>query len=441
MQIFLTILVLLVMLGILVSSHELGHLFFAKCFNVYCFEYSIGFGPKLFSKKPKNAETTFSIRAFPLGGYVSMFGEEGELPDGLVVPASRSLEAAKPWKKALIQVAGVEVNLFLAIFFTFIYAVCFPSYYTAAAFDTGLVDESSQTVYGYSFWGDGSIGGSAFDKNTNRLYSPYQLSSGSFVVDDAALIGGETYVAVFTPSSVNETALLSGLSFYSPLSSYYPSALREEMGLSNFPDTNKSVYHLSAENVSLELHLTILDVASYSTIRPEASAFQSRNVKTLTTTSAKNGDAYSWNDANPMKIATYQFYPSFGERMANGARDFAYFFQMIGLGFKAIFSLDFSQVGSIVAFGSVINTASASVGWGRTFFFFGGYLSLNLAIFNLLPFPGLDGWSLLVTVIEAIRKKKVSEKVKNIVSLVGLGLLFLFAILITVKDIGTLIGG
>nr|HPM07780.1 site-2 protease family protein [Bacilli bacterium] len=57
------------------------------------------------------------------------------------------------------------------------------------------------------------------------------------------------------------------------------------------------------------------------------------------------------------------------------------------------------------------------------------------AIFNLLPFPGLDGWQLLVTAIEAITRKKVPTKVKAIISAVGLVLLFGLMIFITIKDI------
>ena len=51
------ILIVIVMLGVLIAIHELGHLATAKLFKVYCFEYSIGMGPKIFSKKRKNGET------------------------------------------------------------------------------------------------------------------------------------------------------------------------------------------------------------------------------------------------------------------------------------------------------------------------------------------------------------------------------------------------
>jgi regulator of sigma E protease len=142
---------------------------------------------------------------------------------------------------------------------------------------------------------------------------------------------------------------------------------------------------------------------------------------------------------NLLTIYAYQYYPSFGEAMSNACSDYANYVTGIGEGFKAIFSFNFSNVGSVVAVGGEISSASSQIGWARTFFFMGGYLSLNLAIFNLLPFPGLDGWQLLVTILEDGFKKKVSEKVKNTVSIVGLGLLFVFAIAITIKDIVALV--
>ncbi len=443
MQIFLTILVLILMLGILVSSHEAGHLIMAKCFNVYCLEYSIGFGPKIYSKKFKGGETAYSLRAIPLGGYVSMFGEGVELPDGMVIPTERSLEGVSKWKRALILSAGIMVNLFLSILFVFIYAVAFPSYYTAAGFETGLVDEATnQVAVGYSLWGEGNIGSYEFDSSTNRLYSPYTTTindSTTFLVDSKALIDGEEYVAMFDVSSVSGTDIMTHITFYKPVASFYPSAIKEEMGLSNMPDTS-SPYVISKEGVSLELHLSVMEVASRDVTKPETEQFNNRVSHTLTSASIKNGDFYSWSESGVFQIESYQFYPSFGERLLSGCKYFAYFFEMIGLGLKAIFTFNFSSLGSIVAMGSMINTASSAIGWGRTFFYFGSYLSLNLAIFNLLPFPGLDGWGLLVTLIEKIRKKKISEKVKNTVSFIGLALLMIFGVFIIIKDIISVLG-
>ena len=88
------ILLIIAILGVLVSIHEAGHLSMAKAFNVYCFEYSIGFGPAIIHKKRKKGETYFSVRVLPLGGYVSMYGEPGAVPDGVEEPpAERSLNS------------------------------------------------------------------------------------------------------------------------------------------------------------------------------------------------------------------------------------------------------------------------------------------------------------------------------------------------------------
>ena len=101
MQVLFTILYILlfiVCLSVLIMVHELGHLAAAKAFKVYCFEYSIGFGPKLFSFKRKNGETKVSLRGIPFGGYVSMYGEGVEVPEGLEIPPERNLENIKKWK-------------------------------------------------------------------------------------------------------------------------------------------------------------------------------------------------------------------------------------------------------------------------------------------------------------------------------------------------------
>ena len=127
-MIVLYILLFIVFLSVLIMIHELGHLLTAKMFKVYCFEYAIGFGPKLFSFKRKNGETKFSLRAIPFGGFVSMYGEAETLPEGLEVDPNRSLLAIKRWKRAIIMVAGVTMNFILALVMFQVYEVAFPHY-------------------------------------------------------------------------------------------------------------------------------------------------------------------------------------------------------------------------------------------------------------------------------------------------------------------------
>lgn len=74
-MVFLSIVVFIIVLSIIIIIHELGHFIMARKAGIMCYEFSIGFGPKIWSKK--KGETTYSIRAIPIGGYVQMAGEEG----------------------------------------------------------------------------------------------------------------------------------------------------------------------------------------------------------------------------------------------------------------------------------------------------------------------------------------------------------------------------
>ena len=113
------VIVFIVAISLLVAIHELGHLIVAKMFNVYCHEFAIGFGPKLFSKKGK--ETTYSLRAFPLGGFVAMAGE-GENYEGMPdnIPFERTVKGIHPFKRILIMLAGIFMNIVLFVVFLMI---------------------------------------------------------------------------------------------------------------------------------------------------------------------------------------------------------------------------------------------------------------------------------------------------------------------------------
>jgi len=105
-----TIVIFIIILGIIVLVHELGHLLTAKMFNVYCKEFSIGMGPKI--KSWQRNETMYSIRALPLGGFVSMAGEEGV--DAENIPFNRTLKGIHPLKRIVVMLAGVFMNIVLA---------------------------------------------------------------------------------------------------------------------------------------------------------------------------------------------------------------------------------------------------------------------------------------------------------------------------------------
>jgi regulator of sigma E protease len=107
-----TIISTVIVLGILVFAHELGHFLLAKKLGVGVLTFSLGFGPRIIGKKI--GETQYQIAAVPLGGFVKLIGEnpDEEVKEELL---SRSFSHQPVWKRALIIAAGPFFNFFLAI--------------------------------------------------------------------------------------------------------------------------------------------------------------------------------------------------------------------------------------------------------------------------------------------------------------------------------------
>lgn len=105
-------------LSLIIALHEFGHLIAAKKFGVYCYEYSIGMGPKIYSKKFK--ETQYSLRLIPFGGYVAMAGEGDQDEEfsktyGVEsVPFERTLKGISKTKRIIVLLAGIFMNFILA---------------------------------------------------------------------------------------------------------------------------------------------------------------------------------------------------------------------------------------------------------------------------------------------------------------------------------------
>lgn len=102
-----TILVAIFFFGIIVMVHELGHFTFAKLFKVKVNEFAMGMGPKLLSKV--KGDTRYSVRLFPIGGFVSMEGEDEDSED------ERAFNKKPCWQRIVIVVAGALVNVLLGL--------------------------------------------------------------------------------------------------------------------------------------------------------------------------------------------------------------------------------------------------------------------------------------------------------------------------------------
>ncbi|MDD4644155.1 MAG: RIP metalloprotease RseP [Bacilli bacterium] len=105
-------------LGVTVFVHELGHFLFAKRAGIYVYEFAIGMGPKLYSYKRKNDETVYSIRLIPLGGFVQMAGEE--INENKDVPEDRRMQSKTWFQRFSTIIAGCFFNFILAFILLFV---------------------------------------------------------------------------------------------------------------------------------------------------------------------------------------------------------------------------------------------------------------------------------------------------------------------------------
>ncbi|WP_251547098.1 M50 family metallopeptidase [Pumilibacter intestinalis] len=115
-MVVLYILLAIIILLVMVVIHEFGHYIAGKILKFKINEFSVGFGPKLFSKKKKNGEV-FSLRLVPLGGFCAFEGEDEECEN----KETRSFNNEKPWKRIIVLLSGGVFNILSAVIFSFLF--------------------------------------------------------------------------------------------------------------------------------------------------------------------------------------------------------------------------------------------------------------------------------------------------------------------------------
>lgn len=382
------LIVFVLSLALLIVIHEFGHYITSKMFNVYVTEFSIGFGPSLFSKKKEGKETTFSIRAVPLGGYCAIVGEslpefteeeynalspkDKELVDLYkTLPPERKLDGIAKWKRAIVMLAGVTLNFLLG----FILLVVF---FTTNAFPT-MYDNIVQVTP------DSIAEKSGLTSADVIISSKYEITINGQKIEktyDSSDLTGEFYNSIVVLSS-NQPQTESDTAFYTLITS---------------------------ENKTINFTLTPVKNNEGKLYWPTIGITFQSNTKTHT---------YHYN---------------FGEAIVHSGETFGEYSIAI---FKALGSLftkeGLENVGGMIA---IFGTQQQMMNMGFTYVInLWALISINLGIMNLLPFPGLDGWHFLVIIVEGITRRELPKKFKNIMANVGMLLLFGLMILVTLKDI------
>lgn len=116
-----TLIYFILILGVTIFVHELGHFIFAKRAKIHVYEFAVGMGPRILKFNRKNDETLYSLRLFPIGGFVQMAGEDINIDEN--IPENRTMQSKTWLQRFLTIVAGVVFNFILAIILLFIVAL------------------------------------------------------------------------------------------------------------------------------------------------------------------------------------------------------------------------------------------------------------------------------------------------------------------------------
>lgn len=341
-----TIIWFILILGIIILVHEFGHFIFSKWFKVYVYEFSIGMGPKIFSKKDKKKETEYNIRAIPIGGFVSLAGEE--VDDDTKIPKDRKLYSKTFIQRFLIMIAGAMNNFIL----------CF-----------------------------------------------------------VALL-----ISAFIYGSISQKPIISEVSKDYPA---YTAGIK----------ANDTILKINNEKVSSwsEVQLVIQTTKDKEIEIELKDEFD--NIKTVKVTPKKveNEDgttSYMLGVGMNRKVEK-GFVPSVKYAVDTTSSLFKLMFRTL----KELFTgnVKVKELSGPVGIYTVVGE-QAKRGFESVLYLI-AFLSINVGVINLLPFPAFDGGRVLFLIIEKITKKAVPTKVENMINNIGFLILMLLMLYVTFNDI------
>lgn len=408
-----TIIKLIVVLSVVATIHEFGHFLFAKLFKMTVNEFSIGFGPKIFSKTYKG--TKYSLRWILFGGYVAIEGEEGESKD------ENAFSNRPPWQRIVVLVAGVIFNAILAIVIFLGVNLATPTFGTKI---TGINESGAAYIAGIRendrivkiedkvthIYQDIAVYSDTSKEDVNITYMRDGKEYTVLVKDAVKKIG---YMGVYFDSSRTDE---SGnvLSYVQMVEPGMPAASKVKAG--------DKILKVNGEDVTYSTDI-IMIISENAEKEVEIVVFRDdEEVTVKVTPKAKlSFDLGLTNFAMEETTIATAYYKSLTTVT-----------QIIG-SYVDLFSgkVKVTQLSGIVGIGEVVSRTDGIADFLSTL----AMISLAVGVANILPFPPLDGGKVVLVLIEWITKKKVSIKVETILSYIGLGLLLALTIFVTVNDI------
>lgn len=406
-----TIITFIIIFSILVIIHEFGHFYFAKRAGILVREFAIGMGPKIFSYRKNN--TTYTVRLLPLGGYVRMAGygdDETELKAGMllsvVLDEKGDVTHINLSEKPLIDAVPLELTHFDLDRDMVIEGVV-PGQEQASRYSVkrdALIIETDGTEVQVAPIDVQFQSASLF----NRMLTNFAGPMNNFILG----------IIVFSSLAFMQGGVAVNRSQVGDVVANSPA---QEAGL----QANDVITAINGQEVSTWSEMTALIQEN-----------PGKDMELLIERNEEEQHIQLISDPETGLIGIQQSIDrSFGAKIMYG---FSQTWFVISSIFSLILSM-FTKGFDINAFGGPVAIYAATeevVSYGfYSILSFLGFLSVNLGTVNLLPIPALDGGKILLNIIEGVRGKPLEPEKEGIITVIGVGLLFILMILITWNDI------
>jgi len=405
----------IVVLLFMIMVHEFGHYTAGKILKFKINEFSIGFGKAIISKTKKNGEK-FSLRIFPLGGYCAFEGEDEDKPDD-----KDAFNAQKPWKRLIVLFMGAFFNFLSAIIFAVIFLMAF-GYNDRVQVKTVQLP-TSITVEAESWLKEGDIIHAVNGKETNFVYDEYFTT----LIKDFGY-GEDFTVSVYRNGKNLDLTIQK---------TWFNCLQKDDATYGKLYALDGVNYNYAIKNVDGEYKIfNVNSVNKTFTVNSEGIAdvtFVTDNgeytIKYFVDTSDPTNITIS--DAK-VGIVTQNYKYGFFEAIG---RSFVFCFGwawkiLIILGQLITGKLALTSMGGTIT--TVVTIAQVTQSNIASLLLLIPLISINLSVFNLLPFPALDGARMVFVLIEWIRGKPINRKVEGMIHMVGLIVLFAFVVLVDI---------
>lgn len=435
MEILIKIIQVLMSLSLLVAIHEFGHYIVARIFKIRVEKFYIFFDPWFSLFKWKKGETEYGIGWVPLGGYVKIAGMIDESMDleQMKAPIQPYEFRAKPaWQRLMVMLAGVTMNVLLAmLIYTGIRYVYGESY---------LRNEDAKWGYTFSEAGerlgfrDGdkviSVDGEVLD-GVNDLRNKLLLTEGGREV--VVNRGGEqvsiniSFEDLLQMRRNREYETLYELRF--PF--IIDSVASESALAAGLKSSDEIVAFNGVEGVdAVQIVTELLPQIKGDTVALKVNRAGSEvELRVPVNTEGKMGVVFRGDLIKP-HTREYGFFEAIPAGIKMAGQTIANYWEQLKLIFTPKTKM-YEELGGFIAIGNIF---PSEFDWLH-FWTMTAFLSIMLAVLNVMPIPGLDGGHALFTLWEMITSRKPSEKFLEIMQYIGLMILLALLVYANGNDI------